>query len=143
MPEDTAGDHDLRILIVDQHTVSRAAVRALLRTEGLDVVADLAAIDEALSEARALSPDVTLIDISPGDARTLEIAHAIRTLPDAPAVVLTSSADRSAFEETLHNFVFVPKADVSARQILEHSRGSSRLGLSHTTGQERTVSFDA
>ena len=32
----------LRVLIVDQHEVSRAAIRALLRTEGLDVLADAA-----------------------------------------------------------------------------------------------------
>jgi DNA-binding NarL/FixJ family response regulator len=47
------GTWPARIVIIDDHEISRAACRALLRTEGLDVVADLAADNQPLTAARA------------------------------------------------------------------------------------------
>src|SRR5579859_167781 len=46
-----------RILIIDDHEISRGAYRALLRTEGLDVVGDLGVDGRAVAAARALRPD--------------------------------------------------------------------------------------
>ena len=60
------GTGTTRILLVDDHEISRAAYRALLRAEGIDVVADLAASDHALAAARALRPDVAIVDVTPG-----------------------------------------------------------------------------
>ena len=47
----------IRIMIVDDHEISRAAFRALLRAEGIDVIADFKANAHALTAARALNPD--------------------------------------------------------------------------------------
>ena len=55
----------VRILIIDDHDISRAACRALLRTEGMNVVADLEARDDALAAAGALCPDVAIVDVAP------------------------------------------------------------------------------
>ena len=56
-----------RILIVDDHEVSRAALRALLRTEGIDV-ADVRTGDAAVTAAIAFRPDVVVV------ARSIENA---------------------------------------------------------------------
>ena len=108
----------LRVLIVDDHEIPRAACRALLRTEGFDVVADVAAGVDALAAVDSLRPHVAIVDISPGRASALEIARQLHTRPGAPTVVLTSSTSRSAFGTQLDGFAFVPKADICAEQVL-------------------------
>jgi DNA-binding NarL/FixJ family response regulator len=55
----------MRIMLVDDYEISRAACRALLRAEGVDVVADLRASDDALAAARTLRPEVVIADVTP------------------------------------------------------------------------------
>ena len=59
----TAGSHRIRVMIVDDHPLVRAAVRESLAESGLDVVGDAASAEEALSVAPHLRPDVLLVDI--------------------------------------------------------------------------------
>jgi DNA-binding NarL/FixJ family response regulator len=124
-PADAQG---LLVLIVDDHEVSRAACRALLRTEGLEVIADLAADDDqALAAADALCPDVAIVDVSPGHASALHIARRLRALRRAPTVVLTSSTSRSAFDAQLDGYAFIAKADVCSEQILRRLPRPTRV----------------
>lgn len=86
----------IRIVLVDDHPVVRAGLRALI--EGQD---DLAVIGEAdgLSAALALvttdRPDVVLMDLSlgassPGGA---EVTARLRALPDPPEVLVLTTYD--------------------------------------------------
>ena len=109
-----------RILIVDDHEVSRAALRALLRTEGIDV-ADTRTGDAAVTAAIAFRPDVVIIDVTPADPAGFLIARRLQALPDAPAVVLTSSASRCRFGSRLDHHPFIAKADLCARAIDERA----------------------
>lgn len=104
----------LRVLIVDQHEVSRAAIRALLRTEGLEVVGDVSNRDAALTSGDASSPDIVLVDISGEPRETLETALALAGLRSAPTVVLTSSAPPAI---DLGGFAFIAKGDICAPQL--------------------------
>jgi DNA-binding NarL/FixJ family response regulator len=106
-----------RVMIIDDHEISRAACRALLRTEGIAVVADLAAGDEAIAAAAALRPDVAIVDVSPADGAGFGVARRLRALPDPPAVVLTSSAEAARFGARLDGCGFVAKAGLCARAI--------------------------
>ncbi len=63
-----------RILLVDDHEISRGLPRTVAR-EGIDVVADLAASDHALAAARALRPDVAIVDDAPGPNTGFGIAR--------------------------------------------------------------------
>jgi CheY-like chemotaxis protein len=105
-----------RILIVDDHEISRAALRALLRTEGIDV-ADVGTGDAAITAAIAFHPDVVIVDVTPADPAGFRITRQLRALPDAPAVVLTSSTSRCRFGSQLDHYPFVAKADLCARAI--------------------------
>jgi CheY-like chemotaxis protein len=106
----------MRVLLVDDHEISRAAISALLRTEGAEV-ADIGSGDAALAVAIAFRPAVAIIDVTPADARGFVIADRLRALPDGPAVVLTSSAGRNRFASRLARYPFVAKADLCVQNI--------------------------
>ena len=120
----TPGRNDaLRIMIIDDHEISRAAICAMLRSEGADVVADLSAGRDALAMARALRPEVIIVDVTPAADRGFGIARRLRALQPAPSsVVLTSSTDRAQFGAQLDGHVFIAKADVSSAAVAELTR---------------------
>jgi CheY-like chemotaxis protein len=110
------GHRPMRVLLVDDHEISRAAISALLRTEGAEV-ADIGTGDAALAVALAFRPAVAIVDVTPADVTGFVIAARLRALPDGPAVVLTSSADRRRFASRLDSYRFVAKADLCVRNI--------------------------
>jgi CheY-like chemotaxis protein len=122
-------DQMTRIMIVDDHEISRAACRALLRAEGLDVVADVRAGDRVLSAARALRPEVVIVDVTPSADIGFDISRRLRALPNPPAVLITSSAEPSQFGRKLDRFQFVAKADISAAAIARLARITEADGL--------------
>ena len=109
------------VLIVDQHEVSRAAYTALLRTEGVKVVASVALGCEAIAAAAEHTPDIAVVDVPPGDTRSLDTVHRLQALAYGPAVVLTSSANRSKLCVPLEGLRFVAKADICAESLLRAS----------------------
>jgi DNA-binding NarL/FixJ family response regulator len=111
------GTQPSRILIVDDHEISRAAYGALLRTEGLDIVADTAVGDQALEAARRLRPEVAIVDVAPAAATAFGIADELLALPNPPVVILTSSADRAEFAAGLRGHRFIGKAHICATAI--------------------------
>jgi len=111
------GSGPARIMIIDDHEITRAACRALLRTEGADVVADMAAGDQAIAAAAALRPDVVVVDVSPAAGAGFDLARRLRGLPHPPAVVLTSSADPAEFGARLDGHGFVAKAGLCTEAI--------------------------
>jgi DNA-binding NarL/FixJ family response regulator len=104
----------IRVLIVDPHEVSRAAIRALLQTEGVEVVADVANGEQALAPGEVGSPAIAILDVGRGARQALEIASALARLPSMPTVVLTSS---TAAEGSLDGYAFIAKADLCAREL--------------------------
>ena len=106
----------MRVLIVDDHEISRAAISALLRTEGVHV-ADVASGEAAIAIAIAFRPAVAIVDVTPADATGFRIADLLRALSDAPTVVLTSSADKRRFASRLGSYRFVAKADLCVQAL--------------------------
>lgn len=116
-PADGAGQLT-RLLIVDDHEISRAALRALLRTEGIEVT-DVRTSDAAITAAIAVRPDVVIVDVTPADPAGFLIARRLQALPDGPPVVLTSSTSRCRLGSCLDGHLFIAKADLCARAIEE------------------------
>jgi two-component system response regulator DesR len=112
-------------MLIDDHEISRAACRALLRTEGLNVVADLTAGDDVLAAVGALRPDVAIVDVTPAADTGFALARRLRRLPGAPVVIVTSSADRARFGTQVTAFRFLAKADISAAAIAALARPAS------------------
>ena len=64
----------IRILIVDGHAAARAVIgRLLAQEDDLELVGEAESGREAVFEARALKPDVILIDVVMPDQTGLEV----------------------------------------------------------------------
>ncbi|MCS7081320.1 MAG: response regulator transcription factor, partial [Chloracidobacterium sp.] len=71
----------IRVLLVDDHELVRVGLRALLEAEeDIEVVAEAATGEEALRLARALRPDVVLMDLKlPGMGGLAATEHLVRS----------------------------------------------------------------
>jgi len=85
----------IRVLLADDHAVLRAGLKALLGLEpDLDVVGEAATGEEAVERARALRPDVVVMDLAMPGQGGLEATKQIASLGQGTRVlVLTSHAE--------------------------------------------------
>jgi DNA-binding NarL/FixJ family response regulator len=87
----------LQCLIVDDYEPFLKAARANLEQQGMAVVGVATNGTEALRQARELSPDVALVDISLGLESGFDVAWEIN--PYVGSVILISSNDRYADDD--------------------------------------------
>src|SRR5437879_584250 len=80
----------LRILLADDHTLVRQAVRKALELEGLEVVGEASDGQEALAQCRHLQPDVAVLDVSMPRLNGIEAAREIvRRCPNTRVLMLS------------------------------------------------------
>jgi DNA-binding NarL/FixJ family response regulator len=81
-----------RVVIVDDHQLFRAGVRAEL--EGLVAIAgDAATVDDAVREIAAQRPDVVLLDVHMPDGGGVEVIRRVAAEPDPPRFLALSVSD--------------------------------------------------
>jgi DNA-binding NarL/FixJ family response regulator len=84
----------VRVLLADDHALFRAGIASLLRAWGIEVVGQAGNGIEALELARALQPDLVLMDIAMPEADGLEATRLIKAeLPEIRIVIVTVSDD--------------------------------------------------
>lgn len=87
----------VRVLLVDDHPIVRAGLRAVIEARGFSVVAEASTGEEALVMASALQPDVVLCDLRLGAGMDgVETTAALRRMPEAAAVVILTTFDHDA-----------------------------------------------
>lgn len=93
----TNGRPAIRILVVDDHTLFRRGLTALLaRDPRLQVVGDAADIGEALRRVGELQPDIILLDNHLPGVRGIDALPALRdAAPQARILMLTVSEDEA------------------------------------------------
>jgi two-component system, NarL family, response regulator NreC len=107
----------IRVLIVDDHAVVRAGLRLLLaREDDIEPVGEAATGREAIFEARALKPDVILLDVVMPDQSGLEaLPTLIREQPGVKVLLLSMQDDpryvREAFANGASGYVLKDAAD--------------------------------
>jgi DNA-binding NarL/FixJ family response regulator len=89
------------LLIVDDHAAFRAAARALLESDGFEIVGEATDGESALRAVAALLPDVVLLDIALPDLDGFAVAERLRHEPTPPAVVLVSSRERTVYGQRI------------------------------------------
>jgi len=90
----------VRVLLADDHPLFREGLVSLLRTRGIEVVGEASDGTEAVALARALLPDLVLMDLTMPGMGGLEATRLIKAeIPDIRVVILTvSDADEDLFE---------------------------------------------
>lgn len=104
MPNTSRNNTPIRILVVDDHTLFRRGLTALLaRDAGLRVVDDAADASQALRKAQELQPDVILLDNHlPGVNGIDALPSLLEAAPNACILMLTVSEDENDLAAALH-----------------------------------------
>ena len=108
------------VLLVDDHAGFRAQARALLTAAGYDVIGEAADGESAVRLARALAPQLVLLDIQLPDISGFEVVGRLHEQPDPPATILISSRDASDYGGRVGRSPavgFIGKADLSGPAI--------------------------
>jgi DNA-binding NarL/FixJ family response regulator len=108
------------VLIVDDHPSFRGTARALLESEGFEVVGEAADGASAIKAAESLRPDVILLDIYLPDIDGFAVAAALTRNGTPPAIVLTSSRDARDFGPLVEQSGargFIAKAELSGATL--------------------------
>ena len=120
----------IRILIVDGHAAARAVIGLLLaREDDLELVGEAGSGREAVFEARALKPDVILIDVVMPDQTGLEVLPSLVREHSETKVLLLSMQDdpgsvREAFAAGASGYVLKEAADAEVvAAVREIARG--------------------
>jgi two-component system response regulator NreC len=92
-----------RVLVVDDHALIRAGVRALLdRQSNYEIVEEVATSDEAIRAALEHNPEIVLLDVSIPGVGGIEVARRIRErLPETRVLILTVHEDVALLREAL------------------------------------------
>ena len=81
-----------RILLVDDHPLTRSALAGLLRQHGFDVVGEAEDGEQAIARAAELSPELIVLDLSmPGLDGLTALPKLREAAPECEVVVLTAS----------------------------------------------------
>jgi two-component system response regulator NreC len=106
-----------RVLVVDDHAVVRSGIRSLLAAEDdFEVVGEASNARDAVFEARALNPDVILLDVvMPGESGIEVLPKLKKEAPAAKVLVLSMQDDpryvREAFAQGANGYVLKEAAD--------------------------------
>jgi DNA-binding NarL/FixJ family response regulator len=86
-----------RLVIVDDHSGYRQAVRTMLEADGFEVVGEAADGEEALSIVGRLLPDLVLLDIQLPGIDGFAVAARLDVAVDPPGIILISSRDAEEY----------------------------------------------
>jgi len=88
-------EQPIRVLLVDDHTLFRSGIKALLqRQKDFEIVGEASDGLEGIKRARSLKPDVVLLDLHmPGISGREAVRLIVEELPETKVVMLTVSED--------------------------------------------------
>jgi len=129
----------LRVMLVDDHALVRAAVRQAITAPDVELVAEAATAEEALQLAVQIRPDVLLVDIDlPGMDGVALVRELAPRLPETRIVMLTvSSSDQHLLDAMRHGARGYLTKDVSPDALLRSVRSAydGELAMSRRMAQ--------
>jgi two-component system, NarL family, response regulator NreC len=134
-PPRGADDHQIRIVIADDHTVMRRGLRMLLEAEsGLHVLSEAGNIQAVLRDVRTHRPDVLVLDLNmPGGSSVDAIGRLTRFSPGTAVVVLTMEHDpvfmRAAFDAGARGYVLKEAAATDLVSAIRSAAGGEAGGI--------------
>ena len=119
----------MKILVADDHAVVREGLKQLLAGQpDMDVVGEAQDGQEALEKAKALRPDVTLLDIAMPRLSGLDAVRLIKEAVPETQIVVLSMYEKEAFVHQVFNsgaLGYVLKA-ASSSDVIEAVRAAHR-----------------
>jgi DNA-binding NarL/FixJ family response regulator len=122
----------IRVLIVDDHAVVRTGLRLLLDAEkDLESVGEAGTARDAVFQARALKPDVILLDVVMPEGSGLEVLPQLKhENPDAKVLILSMQDEpryvREAFAAGASGYVLKEAADNEVVAAVREVAGGGR-----------------
>lgn len=94
----------IRVLIADDHEITRIGVRRLLSiAPDIEIVAEASSGTQALELARTMRPNVVLLDVMMPNVSGIEAAQRLKAeLPDTMVIMLSSYEDEKSIERALY-----------------------------------------
>ena len=125
----------LRVLLVDDEALARARLRVLLadcRAPSADVLAEAATAAQAITAIRQQAFDVILLDVRMPGMDGVQLAQAIASMPEAPAVVfVTAHAEHAvqAFEVQAVDYLTKPVRLERLQQALQKVERLAQINI--------------
>jgi DNA-binding NarL/FixJ family response regulator len=119
-------DGRIRVMLVDDHALIRAAIRQAITAPDIETVAEASTAEEALRLAPGLQPDVLLVDIDLPGMNGLHLVRELATrLPDTRIVMLTvSTSERDLLDAMRYGACGYVTKDLSPEALLRTVRGA-------------------
>jgi DNA-binding NarL/FixJ family response regulator len=137
------------LLLVDDHALIRAGVRALISDiPGYAVIGEATDGAQLLDLARQLRPDIILLDISMKDTNGLDaLERLLPVLPDSKVLILSMHTDPQmimrALEMGAHGYLLKDATGTELEQALEALRNNERYlspAIAHTVINQALIS---
>jgi two-component system response regulator NreC len=134
-------------VVVDDHAVVRSGIKLLLdREKDIEVVGEAGNAKDAVFRARALKPDVILLDVvMPGESGIEVLPKLLKESPDTKVLVLSMQDDpryvREAFAAGAAGYVLKEAADEEVVSAVREIAAGGRYV--HPTLGARLVAADA
>ena len=116
----------IRVLIVDDHAIVLTGLRALIKGEpGMELIGEATNGEEALKMARAIRPDVVVLDLSLPDLDGIQVTRIIKEeLEEVRVLILTVHEDEALLREAI-------RAGASG-YIIKHAAKSELISAIHS-----------
>jgi DNA-binding NarL/FixJ family response regulator len=115
----------MRVLIVDDHPVTRDGLRSALSTsDEVKIVGEASTGEEAIQAVKELAPEVVFMDVRMPGMGGLEATREIRQIsPDTKVILFTVEESRAAIADAIRAGVsgYLLK-DVSAKELIDAAR---------------------
>ncbi|WP_110947552.1 response regulator transcription factor [Pseudomonas bohemica] len=137
------------LLLVDDHALIRAGVRALVSDiPGYQVIGEAADGEQLLEMTLDLKPDIILLDISMKESNGLDALERLhRALPDSKVLILSMHTDPQmimrALEGGAHGYLLKDATATEIEQALDALRNDERYlspAIAHTVINQALVS---
>jgi two-component system, NarL family, response regulator DevR len=132
-PTGPAGEHPVRVFLLDDHEIVRRGLRELLESSGsIEVVGESGSAREATRRIPALRPDVAILDGRLPDGTGMDVCRDVRSLdPEIACLILTSYDD----DEALVAAILAGAAGYVLKQI----RGNELISAVHRVAQGQSL----
>jgi DNA-binding NarL/FixJ family response regulator len=137
------------LLLIDDHALIRAGVRALVSDiPGYQVIGEAASGEQLLEMTLELKPDIILLDISMKDSNGLDALERLhRSLPQSKVLILSMHTDphiiMRALEGGAHGYLLKDATATEIEQALHALRNDERYlspAIAHTVINQALVS---